>query len=76
MIVLDYMKCTSSELYLVSYLLQLPGVEFDLFGRGLGFRVHQRQNSLCTLLLLITDVCGEQQLPGHRDPRPEVPGDG
>lgn len=48
MIVLDYMKCTSSELYLVSYLLQLPGVEFDLFVRGLGFRAHPRQNSLCT----------------------------
>ena len=34
---IDYMKCTSSELYLVNYLLQLPGVEFDLFVRGLGF---------------------------------------
>ena len=38
MIVIDYIKCISSELYLVSYLLQLPGVEFDLFVRGLGFR--------------------------------------
>ena len=38
MIVIDNMKCTSSELYLVSYLLQLPGVEFDLFWEGIGIQ--------------------------------------